>query len=125
MIAFTTIARAIGIKGFVAIGMAVALGIVMWRADAISADRETLRNTLATERAQHAVTRLSLDTLQAELEKMVSDGELRAARLAEARQEAREDTEALRAQAERIRAQAGSQGDPCVTPAAVRQANGL
>lgn len=125
MPAFATIARAIGIKGFVGIGLALALGVVMWRADAISKDREALRNTLATERAEHAVTRLSLDTLQRELEKMVSDGQLRAGRLAEARQEQEQRTEALREQAARIAATAASGGDPCVTPDAVRGAEGL
>lgn len=118
------IASAIGIRGFIAIGMALALGIVMWRANAISNDREELRNTLATERAQHAVTRQSLTTLENELKKMVRDGELRASRLAEARQEQQERTEALREQAERITAQ-GTSGDPCVTPEAVRNAGGL
>lgn len=122
---FSIIARAVGIKGFVAIGLAVALGIVMWRADAISGQREALRDTLAAERAQHAVTRSSLNTLQRELEKMVRDGELRASRLAEARQEQAERSEALREQAARIRAEAGSGGDPCATPAAVREARGL
>lgn len=124
MIAFGTIARTIGIRGFIAIGFAIALAIVMWRADAISNDRETLRNTLATERAQHAVTRQSLTTLQRELEKMVRDGELRASRLAEARAEQAERTEALRDQAARIAAQ-GASGDPCETPSSVREATGL
>lgn len=124
MPAFATIAKAIGIRGFIAIGMAVALGIVMWRADAISSDREALRNTLATERAQHAVTRQSLVTLENELKKMVRDGELRAQRLTQARQEQQERTEALREQAARIRAEGAPEGD-CVTPEAVRGAEGL
>jgi hypothetical protein len=124
-LAFGKIASAIGIKGFIAIGIALALGIVMWRADAISEDREALRNTLATERAQHAVTRQSLMILEGELAKMVRDGELRASRLAEARQEQQERTEALRGQAERIRAEGAAEGDPCATPDAVRNAGGL
>ena len=98
----------------------LALGIAVWRIDAISDQRETLRTDLAAERAGHAVTRASLAALQRELEQMVRDGELRAQRLAEARAEATEASEALRQQAARIRAQAG--GDPCVTPDAVREA---
>jgi hypothetical protein len=123
MIAAGKFAAAIGVKGFIALGLAVALGVVMWRADSISNDREALRNTLATERAQHAVTRGSLDTLQRELEQMVRDGELRASRLAEAREEQAERTAGLRAQAARIEAEGAS--DPCVTPDAVRNAGGL
>lgn len=117
------IASAIGIKGFIAIGMALALGIAMWRADVISADREDLRNTLAAERANHAVTRASLATLERELAKMVRDGELRASRLAEARQEQERRSGALREQAARIRAETGV--DACVTSDAVRNAGGL
>ena len=119
------IAGMIGVRGFIAIGMALALGIVMWRADAISADREDLRNTLAAERATHAVTRASLATLESELAKMVRDGELRAERLVVALEAQDERSAALRAQAERIRAQAGSEGEPCVSPDAVRGASGL
>lgn len=114
---------AMKIAGGLIAALLAALALVIWRADAISDDREALRNTLSAERATHAVTRRSLDVLQAELEQLVKDGQLRAERLAEARQEARKETEALREQAERIRAEAG--GDPCVTPEAVRKAPGL
>lgn len=123
MIGLASVARTIGIKGGVIIALGIALAIVMWRADAISADREAMRNTLAAERAQHAVTRQSLATLESELGKMVRDGELRAERLEEALEAQDERSAALRAQAERIRAEGGV--DACVTPDAVRGASGL
>lgn len=117
------LARAIGVRGFIAIGLAIALGIAMWRADAISADRDDLRDKLAVSEAQHAVTRASLATLERELAEMVRDGELRAERLAEAMDEQDERTAALKEQAERIAAEGST--DPCVTPEAVRGARGL
>lgn len=117
------IAGMIGVRGFIAIGLALALGIAMWRADAISDSREEARNALAAERAQHAVTRLSLATLESELAKMVRDGTLRAERLEEAMEAQDERSAALRAQAARVRAEGGV--DACVTPDAVRNAGGL
>ena len=119
-----TLARAIGIKGGIIIALLIALGIVVWRADGLSEQREALRNTLATERAQHAVTRTSLDTLQRELERMVKDGEIRAQRLSEAREAQAKRTAGLREEAARIRAEGGSEG-ACETPDAVREARGL
>lgn len=104
--------------------LTLALAVVMWRADAISDSREEVRNALAAERATHAVTRQSLLTLERELGKMVRDGELRAERLAEAMEAQDERTEALREQAERIRAD-GASSDPCATPDSVRGASGL
>lgn len=121
---FAVIARAIGIKGFVAIALLLALGVQTLRLADTHGDLEDKRNELATEVAQHAVTRQSLATLERELRKMVADGELRASRLAEARQEQQERTEALREQAARIAAEGASEGD-CVTPDAVRNAGGL
>lgn len=117
------IAKAIGIKGFIAVGLLIALGIAVWRADAISADREELRNALAAERATHAVTRVSLTTLERELAQMVRDGELRAERLEEALEAQDERSADLRKQAERIRAEGAV--DACVTPDAVINARGL
>lgn len=116
---------AMKVAGGIILSLVVAFAVVVWRADAISADRERLRNTLATERATHAVTRQSLATLENELTRMVRDGELRAQRLAEARESVREDTAALREQAARVASQRASGGDPCVTPDAVRGATGL
>lgn len=122
---FAAVFRVIGVRGFIAIGLALALGVAMWRADAISGERDKLRTALAGEQARHAVTRQSLATLQRELDAMVKDGEMRAERLAQARREAIEATAGLREQAARIGAVAASPGDPCVTPDAVRGAKGL
>jgi len=116
---------AMKVSGGIILALLIALGVVMWRADAISADREDLRNKLAAEHANHAVTRQSLAVLENELRQMVEDGQLRASRLAEAQREQRGRTQALRDQAARIRADVASGGDPCVTPDAVREARGL
>lgn len=86
----------------VIIALGIALVVVMWRADAISEQREALRTELATEEARHAVTRQSVDTLSGELARMVKEGEARAERVEEAMIQAAEDTAPLRAEAERI-----------------------
>jgi hypothetical protein len=100
-------------------------GVQTWRLSSAKEALEDQRNALATERATHAVTRVSLETLESELAGFVKSGELRAERLAEAMEAQDEQSEALRAQAERIRAESGIQGDPCVTTDAVRGAGGL
>ena len=91
-------------KVFTAIitALLIALGIVMWRADAISDSREKLRNALAAEEARHAVTLQSVDTLTLELAKLVEEGEARAERIDKAMQQVAEDTAPLKAKAERI-----------------------
>lgn len=101
----------------------VALGIVAWRADRISADRDKQRDLLARSEAQHAVTRASLDGLTQEMERMVKDGELRRKRLDEAMAEAGHGADELKRQADAIATDAA--GDPCVTPGAVLKAKGL
>ena len=106
------------------LALIVALGIALWRADAISDERERLRNSLAASEAQHAVTVASLDALSAEMEKMVRDGELRRERLSEALEHAKTEGELLRDQADAIRAAAGDATD-CVTPGVVLDARGL
>ena len=68
----------------------IALGVVMWRADAISADREKLRNALATEQARHAVTRQSVGTLEAVIADLNEQAEQRAEAFAEAQELAKE-----------------------------------
>lgn len=99
----------------------VLLGVQTWRLSSAQADLETKRNQFAASEAQHAVTRASLAALESELAKMVRDGEVRAERLEEAMEAQDERSAALRARAEALRAQAGSVGDPCVTPDAVRE----
>lgn len=122
-LAFGKIASAIGWRGFVAIGLVVALGVQTWRLSSAHSEIEDQRNALATEVAQHAVTRSSLAALESELGKMVRDGELRAERLVEAMEAQDERSAALRAQAARVRSEGGV--DACVTPDAVRNAGGL
>mgnify|MGYP006206408459 CR=1 FL=1 len=99
---FARLFRAIGIRGAIAIALAIALGVVMWRADSISQSREKLRNEYAAETARHAVTRQSVETLIGELQRMVEEGEARRERVADAMMQAAEDTAPLRQEAERI-----------------------
>lgn len=124
---FAKVAKAIGIKGFVIIGLAIALGIALWRADAIASDRETIRNNLATERAQHAVTRNSVDTLTASLAKFVGAGQAaRIAQLASIEAQA-EDNARLQGQADAIRAEMAQLAPDgrCATPSSIINAEGL
>jgi predicted negative regulator of RcsB-dependent stress response len=126
-VAAAKVAKAIGLKGFVIIGLLIALGIVIWRADAISADREDQRNKLAAERAQHAVTRNSVDTLTASLAKFVGAGQAsRIAQLAAIEAQA-EDNARLQGQADAIRAEMASLAPDgrCATPSSIINAEGL
>lgn len=125
--AWAKIAAAIGIKGFVAIGLAVALGIAMWRADAISNDREAIRNNLATERANHAVTRNSVAILEDSLAKFVGAGNAaRAAKLASMEAQAK-DSEMLELEARAMRREMETWNDDgsCTTPGSILGAGGL
>lgn len=99
---FARIFRAIGLRGFLAIGLTVALAIVMWRADAISEQRENARNALATEIAQHEVSRQSVDALTLEMARLVQEGEARAERVDEAMMRVAEETAPMRRRAEQI-----------------------
>ena len=85
-----------------ALALLVALGVVMWRADAISADREALRDKLALSEARHAVTRQSVETLAGEMKRLVAEGEVRKERVDKAMEQVGKDTAPLRAEAERI-----------------------
>lgn len=122
--------KAIGIRGFIAIGLGFALVIVMMRADSISKDREAIRNALAGERAAHSITRQSVTTLQDALEKFVGAGDAaRVAQLASIEAQAKDNAE-LQAQADAIRAEMEAMGqrpaDPeCKTPGSVINARGL
>ncbi len=103
------------IGGGVIAALVIALALVMWRADAISDDREVQRNLVAAERATHAVTRQSVQDLKANLAKFVGAG--RAARVAQlaAIQKQAPKSASMRAQAEEIRAmaEAFAPEDPC------------
>lgn len=121
------IIASLGIKGIVALGLVIALGVVMWRADAISEDREALRNDLAAERAGHAITRQSVETLQASLTRFVGAGKAaRVAQLASIEAQAK-DSAKLQAQAAAIRAELETMTDDgrCASPGSVINAEGL
>lgn len=105
------------------LALVVALGITMIRANAISNDREKLRNSLATANANHAVTLASLNALEQELADMVHRGELRASRLADAMREAQAQSSDLRAEAALIEAQGVD--ETCRTPRAILNSEGL
>lgn len=100
ILAAGSIAKAVGIKGFIAIGLAIALGVVMWRADAISEDRERIRNALATEKANHAVTRQSVQTLADKIAELNREANARADAFEAAKRAAAAETERLRELAE-------------------------
>lgn len=124
------LAKAIGIKGFAAIGLALALAFVMMRAHGLSGDLEAKRNELAAERAGHAITRQSVTILQQSLEQFVGAGQAsRVAQLASVEAQAK-DNAALQAQAEAIRAEMEAMSkravDPsCKTPRSVINSRGL
>ena len=118
---FTSLTHKIG-AGII-IALVLALGISMVRANAISNDREKLRNNLSAANANHAVTRASLDALDQQLAEMVHAGELRAGRLAEAMLAAEEQTSDLRAEAALIEAQGVD--ETCRTPRAILNSEGL
>lgn len=124
----------LGIRGLIAVGFAIALGIVMWRADAIAEQRDALRDRLAQEEARHAVTRQSVATLEDVIADLNEQAEQRAEAFAEAQELAKErDKELARlakssnAKIERLRriAERGSNGS-CEVPADLaRELEGL
>lgn len=121
------LAEAIGIRGFIAIALAIALGIVMWRADTISGQRDDAIQAKATEVAQHAVTRQSVATLQAELAKFIGAGKAaKIAGLAAIEAQAK-DSAKLQAQADAIRAEMANlqPSGQCRTPDSILNAEGL
>lgn len=97
---FGTVAGKVALGAFLV--LFAALGVVVWRADAISDQREALRTKLATEQAQHAVTRQSVATLTVELQRLVREGEVRKERVDAAMAKVALDTEPLRQEAARI-----------------------
>jgi hypothetical protein len=124
---FTAIARMIGISGFIAIGLAVALGIALWRADVISGQRDAAVQAAANERAAHSVTRASLDNLEQRLAVFIADGKRRSEAAERAVEAQRERSAALDAQIARMRSQAPTAAnlERCETPASVIEAEGL
>lgn len=93
---------AIKIFSGVTLALLIALGVVMWRADAISESRDEARKALAAEELRHDVTRASLAGLELRMAELVRDGELRKVRLEEALEKVERDTAPLREQADRL-----------------------
>lgn len=106
---------AMKIAGGLALGAFVALGVVMWRADAISAQRDALQTKLAGEEARHAVTRQSVDVLETALARFVGDGKARRVSQLAAVEAQQARSEAMRNYAARIRAEMAdfAADDPC------------
>lgn len=127
---FAKVAKVIGIRGGIAILLAIALIGVTIYSHNLAGDLEHKRDELATERATHAVTRQSVAILQQSLEKFVGAGEAaRVAQLASIEAQAKNNAE-LQGQADAIRAEMAKMGpraaDPnCRSPGTVINAEGL
>lgn len=103
--------------------LAVALVLSLWRSHSLSEDRDRYRDALSVERAQHAVTRRSLDVLEQELSAMVLDGALREDRLTQALAAQAGETAALQREADLIRDIGGN--IQCRTPVEIMRSGGL
>lgn len=101
----------------------IALALVTARADAISADREVLRNRLASVEARHAVTKAGLVRMEEDLARMVYEGAVREDRVQRALDTQQERSAVLREEAAKIIAEGVI--DPCKTPQSVLHAKGL
>jgi uncharacterized protein HemX len=122
-----TIARMIGIRGFIAIGLALALAFAWWRAGVWQERAEEQAQAAANERAAHSVTRASLDNLEQRLAVFIADGKRRSEAAERAVEAQRERSAALDAQIARLRSQGASAGEieRCESPASVIEAEGL
>ncbi len=97
--------RAIGIRGAIAIALAVMLALSLWRIDHLADARdEALREAGAAE-TRHAATRASLEALERDLAAFVDEGALRRERAVAALVGAREAGDELRADAARAEAE--------------------
>lgn len=115
-----------------ALGAFLALGVVMWRADAISAQRDALRTQLAQEQATHAVTRLSVGRLEAEIARIMADAKAREAEFNANKAQAERDkarlaglAKASDARIARLLAMANEPGTCPVDPALLAELEGL
>ena len=95
-------AQAVKLLGGAVAALAIALALVMWRADSISKQRDAYRDNLTAEETRHAVTRTSLASLELRLAAMVRDGELRQERLDKAMKAVEADTAPLRQRADEL-----------------------
>ena len=110
----------------VALALLIALGVVMWRADAISAQRDALRDKLAASDAKLAVSNASIAELQASLAQFVGAGKAaKVAQLAAVEAQVRDNAE-LQAQADAIRTEvAKGRSEGCASPEGVMKSKGL
>jgi len=123
----TAISSFLGIRGFIALGLAAILAFVCWRADVISGQRDDALQSVAMEKAAHAVTTASLDQCISRSEAYVKEGQDRQKAATEALEKQKAVSQALDQQIARIRAERASTGDQveCVTPRSVMEAEGL
>ena len=102
------------IFGGIALALAIALALTMWRADALSKRLDEARQQVATEKANHAVTAASLEDLMGEMATLVEQGRERQQRTEDARKRAEREAKSLARDIERLRR--ADTSDPCKTP---------
>lgn len=128
-ITLARIAKAIGIKGFIAIGLAVAFGLAVWHIHSLKADLGDAQLALANEKAAHAITRQSVADLESSLAVFVGAGKAaRIAQLASIEAQAKRNAD-LDAEANAIFDEMARLGDTkggqCKTPKTIIDAKGL
>lgn len=108
-----------------ALALFLALGVVMWRADTISAQRDAYRDRLATCETRHAVTRQSVMTLERSLARYVGAGKASRVKQLAAIEAQAQDNARLDAQAAAIRAEMAAMKPDgrCETPDSIRGAD--
>lgn len=123
----TLITRAIGFRGFIAIGFAAAFALMWWRAGVWQERAEEQAQAAANERAAHSVTKASLDKLEQRLAVFIADGERRTKAGEDALRRQQERSAALDGQIARLRAARPTPAEieRCETPSAVRGLEGL
>lgn len=122
------IASFIGVRGFIAIGLALALLISHLSDKHHIHQRDNAIQQAANERAAHAVTKASLEALIAKDEALVKDGKQReeAARKAvEAQKAASASIDRQIARLRSARPTTPPEPDKCPTPSAVGASEGL
>ena len=120
------------IVGAIGLAMILTLGIVMWRADAISKQRDHYRDAYSMEQARHAVTRGSVELLTKTIEGLNAQAEARAQEFEKARRMAAQREKELSASRvasgrviARLEALSGQEGK-CAVPDELRElAEGL
>lgn len=110
----------LGIRGGIAVALGIALAVTMWRADSISEDRDEARQAYAASEARHSITRQSLSLLEGKLADMIEAGKATEANVEKAVEEAKRESDTLRAQAGRIGA---VEGVDCETPREIMEAD--